>query len=205
MVEIIIATKNKGKVKEFNYFFKNIDISFRSLNDCFLIKKIIENGYTFEENAIIKAKTTAEILKKPVIADDSGLQVDYLNGAPGIYSSRYSGPNATDKTNREKLLDELINLKLFKERTARFVISLVFWDYKRGLIFKTNAACEGKIGFKEQGTSGFGYDSIFIPDGFEKTMAELTDDEKNRISHRGKALLKFRKFLLNDYLENKPK
>lgn len=194
-MEIVIATKNKGKVKEINHFFKDTDISFKSLNDFFQIPEIIEDGSTFEENAIIKAKTTSGILKKPVIADDSGLQVDYLNGRPGVYSSRYSGIDATDKTNRLKLLKEMENAKDLRERTARFVCSLVLWDSSDGLVFKTSGICEGTIGFEEKGDGGFGYDSIFIPSGFEKTMAQLTDDEKNRISHRGKALLSLHNFL----------
>ncbi|MDD3521172.1 MAG: XTP/dITP diphosphatase [Actinomycetota bacterium] len=200
-MEIVIATKNKGKVKEINHFFKNIDINFKSLNDYPQIPEIIENGNTFEENAIIKAKTTSEILNKPVIADDSGLQVDYLNGRPGIYSSRYSGIGATDKSNRLKLLGELESVKEPLKRTARFVCSMVLWESKKGLVFKTYGICEGTIGFKEKGEGGFGYDSIFIPSGFKKTMAQLTDDEKNSISHRGKALLNLHDFFITGYIK----
>ncbi|HAX18092.1 MAG TPA: non-canonical purine NTP pyrophosphatase [Actinobacteria bacterium] len=199
-MEIVIATKNKGKVREISHFFKDTDISFKSLNDYPEIPEIIEDGNTFEENAIIKAKTTAEILDKTVIADDSGLQVDYLNGRPGVYSSRYSGINADDRSNRIKLLNELNKEKNTLKRTARFVCSMVLWDSREGLIFKTSGICEGTIGFEEKGEGGFGYDSIFIPSGFEKTMAQLTNDEKNRISHRGKALLNLSDFLKTNYI-----
>ena len=199
-MEIVIATKNKGKVREISHFFKDTDISFKSLNDYPEIPEIIEDGNTFEENAIIKAKTTAEILDKTVIADDSGLQVDYLNGRPGVYSSRYSGINADDRSNRIKLLNELNKEKNPLKRKARFVCSMVLWDSREGLIFKTSGICEGTIGFEEKGEGGFGYDSIFIPSGFEKTMAQLTNDEKNRISHRGKALLNLSDFLKANYI-----
>lgn len=187
-MEIVLATKNMGKAREFRHFFKETYINFKSLNDYPKIPKIIESGRTFEENALIKARTTAVFLKSIAIADDSGLQVDFLNGNPGVHSSRYSGSNATDKQNRVKLLKELKNVNNISERIARFVCSLVLWDHKEGLIFKTTGVCEGAIGFEEKGEGGFGYDSIFIPSGFKKTMAELTDDEKNSISHRGKAL-----------------
>ncbi len=194
-MEIVLATKNTGKLREFRHFFKGADIFFKSLNDYFKIPEIIEDGQTFEENAIIKARTTAAFLQRFVIADDSGLQVDFLNGKPGVYSSRYSGSNSTDKANRQKLLKELKNVKNFLKRSARFKCSLVLWDYKEGLIFKTTESCEGAIGFEEKGVGGFGYDSIFIPSGFKKTMAELTEDEKNSISHRGKALKNLHDFL----------
>ena len=196
-MEIVIATKNKGKVKEIIHFFKNTDIYFKSLNDFPDIPEIMENGSTFEENAVIKAETTAEILKKPVIADDSGLQVDFLNGRPGVYSARYSGVNATDGSNRLKLLKELEDAKTTDKRSARFVCSLVLWDSRKGLVFKTSGICEGTIGFEEKGEGGFGYDSIFIPEGFEKTMAQLTNDEKNSISHRGKAMANLHDFLVD--------
>lgn len=195
-MEIVIATKNKGKVKEIIHFFRNADIYFKSLNDFSDIPEIMENGSTFEENAVIKAEAIAEILNKSVIADDSGLQVDFLNGNPGVYSARYSGVNATDRSNRLKLLKELENAKTSDNRSARFVCSLVLWDSRKGLIFKTSGICEGTIGFEEKGEGGFGYDSIFIPEGFEKTMAQLTDDEKNSISHRGKALANLHDFLI---------
>jgi len=198
-MEMIIATKNKGKVKEIKHFFKNLDITFKSLNDFMEIPEIIENGITFEENAIIKAKMIADFLNKSVIADDSGLEVDYLNGKPGIYSSRYSGDNATDESNRKKLLEALKDIKDPLKRTARFICSLVLWEPEKGLVFSTNGVCEGIIGFEEKGKGGFGYDSIFIPSGYKKTMAQLNGNEKNRISHRGKALSNLFDFFMSGY------
>lgn len=194
-MEIVLATRNPGKIREFRHFFKEIDVNFKSLNDYLKSPEIKEDGCTFEENAIIKAKTIAVFLKRLVAADDSGLQVDFLNGKPGVHSARYSGSSSTDESNRQKLLKELKNADSLSLRTARFKCSLVLWDYKEGLIFKTTETCEGFIGFDEKGEGGFGYDSIFIPSGSKKTMAELTEDEKNRISHRGKALKKLHNFL----------
>ena len=201
-MEIIIATKNEGKVKEIKHFLKNLNIVFKSLNDFIEVPEIVEDGISFEENAIIKAKKIANFLNKPVIADDSGLEVDYLNGKPGIYSSRYSGKNATDKSNRQKLLEELKELKDPLKRSARFVCSLVLWDPEKGLVFSTAGVCEGVIGFEEKGKNGFGYDSIFIPFGYKKTMAQLSKDEKNKISHRGKALSNLFDFFMSGYLKD---
>lgn len=192
---IIIATKNKGKVKEIWHFLKDLNINLLSLNDFENLPEIIEDGKNFKENSIKKAKITAETFQKLTLADDSGLEVDFLNGNPGVYSSRYSGENATDKSNRDKLLSELAEIKDLNERTARFVCHLVLWDPQRGLLFETDGFCEGWIGFEETGSGGFGYDCIFIPKGFNKTMAQLSKDEKNEISHRGKALKDFTGFI----------
>ena len=194
-ISIIIATKNKGKVKEIKHYLKDLNICLFSLNDFENLPEIIEDGKNFKENSIKKAKITAETFQKLTLADDSGLEVDFLKGAPGVYSSRYSGENATDKSNREKLLSELAEVKELNKRTARFVCHLVLWDPSKGPIFETDGICEGNIGFKEVGDSGFGYDSIFIPKGFYKTMAQLEKDEKNEISHRGKALKSFVEFM----------
>lgn len=192
---ILIATKNKGKVKEIWHFLKDLNISLLSLNDFENLPEIIEDGKNFKENSIKKAKIIAETFQKLTLADDSGLEVDFLNGNPGVYSSRYSGENATDKSNRDKLLSGLAEIKDLNERTARFVCHLVLWDPQRGLLFETDRFCEGWIGFEETGSGGFGYDCIFIPKGFNKTMAQLSKDEKNEISHRGKALKDFTGFI----------
>lgn len=195
MISLVIATKNEGKVREINHFLKDLGIKLYSLNDFNNPPEIVEDGRNFKENAIKKAEITAGILKKLTLADDSGLEVDFLMGSPGVFSSRYSGENATDESNRRKLIEELADIKDFSKRTARFVCHLVLWDPYKGLIFETDGICEGKIGFKEEGSGGFGYDSIFIPDEFSATMAELSEDEKNKISHRGKALNGFLEFL----------
>jgi XTP/dITP diphosphohydrolase len=201
MISLVVATKNKGKVREINYFLKDLNFKLYSLNDFNDLPDIVEDGKNFKENSIKKAEIAARILKKVTLADDSGLEVDFLCGSPGVYSSRYSGKNATDKSNREKLLKELKEVKDPSKRTARFVCHLVLWHPERGLLFETDGICEGKIGFKGAGSGGFGYDCIFIPDGFNVTMAELSEDEKNRISHRGKALKGFLDFIQNNNLD----
>jgi XTP/dITP diphosphohydrolase len=201
MISLVIATKNKGKIREINHFLKDLNIKLFSLNDFNDLPEIIEDGKNFKENSIKKAEITAKALKKLSLADDSGLEVDFLGGRPGVYSSRYSGKNATDKSNRIKLLAELAEVKNISKRTARFVCHLVLWDPKKGLLFETDGICEGKIGFKEIGSGGFGYDCIFIPNGFDVTMAELSEDAKNKISHRGKALKNFSDFLQKNKLD----
>lgn len=201
MISLVIATKNKGKVKEINHFLKDLNIKLFSLNDFFDLPDIIEDGKNFKENSIKKAEITAKTLKKLSLADDSGLEVDFLGGKPGVYSSRYSGKNATDKSNRIKLLSELEEVNDISKRTARFVCHLVLWDPQKGLLFETDGICEGKISFKETGSGGFGYDCIFIPEGFDVTMAELSEEEKNKISHRGKALKNFSDFLQKNKLD----
>jgi len=201
MISLVVATKNKGKVREINYFLKDLNFKLYSLNDFNDLPDIIEDGKNFKENSIKKAEITARILKKVTLADDSGLEVDFLCGNPGVYSSRYSGKDATDKSNREKLLLELAEVEDPDKRTARFVCHLVLWHPERGLLFETDGICEGKISFKEAGNGGFGYDCIFIPEGFNVTMAELSEYEKNKISHRGKALKSFLDFLQNNNLD----
>ncbi|MCL5069691.1 MAG: XTP/dITP diphosphatase [Actinobacteria bacterium] len=198
---LVIATKNKGKFREIKHYLKDSNINLLSLNDFEEIPEIVEDGRSFRENSLKKARIIAKALKKPALADDSGLEVDFLNGNPGVYSSRYSGEGATDKSNRDKLLSELSNIKDLEGRLARFVCHLVFWDPQKGLLFETDGVCEGNIGFEETGSGGFGYDCIFIPRGFDRTMAQLSEDEKNKISHRGKALKKFASFIEeNKYL-----
>ena len=201
MISLVIATKNKGKVREINHFLKDLNIKLFSLIDFNDLPTIIEDGKNFKDNSIKKAKITAKALKKLSLADDSGIEVDFLGGSPGVYSSRYSGKNATDKSNRIKLLSELAEVKDISKRTARFVCHLVLWDPQKGLLFETDGICEGKISFKETGSGGFGYDCIFIPDGFDVTMAELSEVAKNKISHRGKALKDFSDFLKKNNLD----
>ena len=204
MISLVIATKNKGKVREINHFLKDFDVRLFSLNDFNDLPDIIEDGKNFQDNSIKKAEVTANALKRLALADDSGLEVDFLGGKPGVYSSRYGGENATDKSNRMKLLSELAEVKDIRKRSARFVCHMVLWDPEAGLLFETDGICEGKIGFEEIGEGGFGYDCIFIPDGYDLTMAELSEDEKNKISHRGKALKNFSDFFkknIQDFLD----
>jgi XTP/dITP diphosphohydrolase len=196
-LEIVIASKNKGKIEEIKRYNKDIKkiewLTYKNLKGMPDIKEI---GDSFLDNAIIKAEAVLKFSGKSALADDSGLIVDALDGKPGIYSSRYAGPDATDKDNRDKLLGELKEIKDFFKRTARFICSMIYWDAEEGLIFKTEGVCEGRISFEEKGYGGFGYDPIFIPEGFDRTMAQLSRDEKNKISHRGRALADFFDFIV---------
>lgn len=187
-LEFVIASSNKHKIKEINAILAQHNINLLSLDDVGLAGiEIEETGSTFEENAFIKAREVMKLTGKIALADDSGLMVDALNGAPGVYSARYSGVGATDKTNNELLKKNMSNIN-WNDRKAKFVsvIALVFPDGREGLY---KGICEGLIGFEEVGENGFGYDPLFIPDTeTEKTYAQLTDDEKNKISHRARAL-----------------
>ncbi len=196
-MEIVIASKNKGKIEEIKTYRDSACgiewLTFKDFND---FPDIEETGDSFLDNAIIKSKALAEHTGKAALADDSGLIVDALDGMPGVRSSRYAGPDATDKENRDKLLKALKDIRDASKRTARFICSMILWSPGDGLVFKTDGICEGRIGFKEKGTGGFGYDRIFIPSGHDMTMAQLGHSEKNRISHRGIALAYFYDFIV---------
>lgn len=185
MKEVIVATKNPGKIQEFKEFFSDFGVRVKSLLDLPQAIEIDETGSTFEANALIKARTIAKIFQVDCIADDSGLEVDYLKGAPGIYSARYAG-NHDDEANNEKLLRELKGVPL-KQRTARFVcaIAYVTKDLKETVVRGT---VEGVIGFERRGNNGFGYDPLFYIPQYNKTFAEMSVDEKQALSHRGNAL-----------------
>jgi len=196
-VEIVIASKNNGKIEEIKTYRDSANgIKWLTYKDFEGFPDVEETGDSFLDNAIIKARSIAEHTGKPALADDSGLIVDAIDGKPGVKSSRYAGPDATDKKNRVKLLNALENIKDKSKRTARFICSMILWDPDDGLIFKTDGVCEGMIGFKEKGNRGFGYDCIFIPSGYDRTMAQLGNSEKNRISHRGIALAYFYDFIV---------
>ncbi len=196
-MEIVIASKNKGKIEEIKTYRDSANgIKWLTYIDFKGFPDVEETGDSFLDNAIIKAKTIAKYTGKPALADDSGLIVDSLDGKPGVRSSRYAGPDATDKKNRIKLLKALKNIKDETKRSARFICSMILWDPRDGLVFKTDGVCEGRIGFKEKGSRGFGYDCIFIPSGYDRTMAQLGNSEKNRISHRGIALAYFYDFIV---------
>lgn len=201
-MEIVIASKNKGKIKEIRHFFSNSllpqniqNIKWLTFEDFEDFPEVDEGSASFVENAKLKAQLAAEFTGKTALADDSGLEVDALDGKPGVTSSRFSGSDATDEKNRKKLLAELKEISLIKKRSARFRCVMALCSPGNDFINITEGVCEGKIGFTETGESGFGYDSIFIPEGFNKTMAELSNSEKNSISHRGKALEELAKFL----------
>jgi XTP/dITP diphosphohydrolase len=189
--EVIIATKNAGKVKEFQTLFAEKEVEVKSLLDFENAPDVEETGETFAENAILKAETIANYLNKVVIADDSGLVVDALNGKPGVYSARYAGEHKNDKENIAKVLEELKGVP-FEKRTARFHCALAVAIPRQRTVV-VEGTCEGYIAEAPTGTNGFGYDPIFYVPEKQKTMAELSKEEKNKISHRANALKKLEK------------
>ena len=195
MQEIVFATTNPGKVRELQHFFTNHSYKILSLNDFFEkdnLPDVLETGSTFAENAAIKARAYFEMLKLPVIADDSGLVVPALNGEPGIYSARYAGENANDRENNKKLLSKLDGISK-EQRRAYFVCELVLIDNKLEKLF--SGQTWGEIIEQERGNNGFGYDPLFYLPELKKTFAELELQEKSRYSHRGKALRSLVDFL----------
>ena len=188
---ILIATSNEGKLKEIKQILGDIvSIKFYTLSD---VKSenfdVEENGSTFRENALIKAKAYAEKFGLTTLADDSGLEIDYLKGAPGVKSARYAGAGAKDADLYNKVLKELKGVSP-EDRAARFKCVVCLYDPKDLSCIFSEGTCEGMIATKPSGNNGFGYDPIFIPNGFEpKTIAELESEIKNSISHRGKALM----------------
>ncbi|WP_426983412.1 XTP/dITP diphosphatase [Bacillus cabrialesii] len=193
MKEAIIATHNPGKVKEFKEILEPKGYDVKSLAEIGFTEEIEETGHTFEENAILKAEAVARAVNKMVIADDSGLSIDNLGGKPGVYSARYAGEQKDDQANIDKVLRELKGIEK-EQRTARFRCALAVSI--PGAETKTvEGHVEGYIAEEPRGEYGFGYDPIFIVKDKDKTMAELTSDEKNKISHRADALKKLSKLL----------
>jgi XTP/dITP diphosphohydrolase len=181
---IVLATTNRGKTQEFRELLKNFPIEIKDLGDFGPIPEVIEDGETFDDNAYKKAAFTAKVLGFPAMADDSGLCVDALDGAPGVYSARYAGEGATDQENVAKLLDALKNEE---NRKAAFqcVISIAV---PTGAALTYESSCEGVLTREPMGENGFGYDPLFFFPELNKTFAQLTIAEKGEISHRGKAL-----------------
>lgn len=184
--KIIFATGNQGKMKEIREIMSDISDKIKSLKEEGITADIDENGTTFEENAIIKAKTICEMTGEIVLADDSGLEVDYMDKKPGVLSARYLGEDTPYSVKNATIIKNLENAK-GEERSARFVcvIAAAFPD---GRIFTTRATVEGLIGYEEQGDNGFGYDPIFYVPEYSMTTAQMDSVQKNKISHRGKAL-----------------
>lgn len=194
MKELIVATKNEGKVREFRELFSAYDIEVKSLLEfAEEINDIEETGSTFSENATIKAEAIAAQYNIAVIADDSGLEIDALNGAPGIYSARYAGDDKDDAKNLNKVMNELQGVPM-EERTARFICAIAVARPGKDTFVK-HGVCEGRIALEPIGTNGFGYDPIFIPENSERTMAQHTSEQKNSISHRHRAILKLEEWL----------
>jgi len=184
-MKLVFATGNKGKLKEAREIFQGYEII--SIKDLAADFDPEETGDTFLQNAVIKAEAAAKLAcEVDVLSDDSGLVVPALGGAPGVYSSRYGGEDGNDLKNRKKLLLEMDGVK---DRRAYFQCTAVLLKSDGSATVKTGR-CHGTIGFKEVGSGGFGYDPLFLPDGYEKTMAELTPDQKNSLSHRGIAFRK---------------
>lgn len=184
--KIIFATTNDGKLKEIKLILQDLNYDIISMKEAGLNIDIVEDGQTFEENAIIKAKTIMELTGEIVLADDSGLEVDALNKEPGIYSARYLGSETPYSTKNQYIIDKLKD-KVNEERSARFVCVIAL-AYPSGEIITRRATIEGIIADKEAGTNGFGYDPIFYIPEYNCTSSELTLDQKNKISHRGLAL-----------------
>lgn len=181
---IIIASNNEGKLREFRKLLEPFGFDVVSMREAGFTGEIVEDGDTFEENAHIKARTIFEKLNVPTIADDSGLVIDFLNGAPGVYSARYAGEGASDKERCEKVLEEMHGVAR-PLREARFVCSIYF-IYAEDDEYSVSGSCEGYIGDEMIGKNGFGYDPIFMLDD-DESMATIDEDEKNKISHRAKA------------------
>ncbi|MDR7869238.1 MAG: XTP/dITP diphosphatase [Tissierellaceae bacterium] len=194
--KLILSTNNNHKVEEIKNILKDMPIEVLSKNDAGISSfDVDEDGTTLEENSIKKAKVLADKVEYMVMADDSGLFVDALDGAPGVYSSRYAGEEGNDDKNNIKLLNELKDISK-EDRTASFltVIALITEDKE---VYTVRGECKGYIGFEPKGDNGFGYDPLFIPHGYDKTFSELGDNIKNKISHRAKALEEIKVLMSN--------
>ena len=193
-MKLVLATRNQDKVREISEILKIEDgIELLSLHNYPDAPDVVEDGKTYEENAIKKASTLAEYTGHLTIADDSGLEVDALDGAPGVHSARYAGENASDRDRVVKLLDALQNVP-GDRRSGRFICAMAIAD-PLAQVLVVRGVCEGRIIRMPRGTEGFGYDPVFVPVGYDKTFAELGDEIKNQISHRAKALDEAKKLL----------
>jgi XTP/dITP diphosphohydrolase len=192
MTRVVLATRNKHKILEIRTILSDLPLEVLSLDDVTSVPPLKEEGTTFQENSLQKAQIVYAHTKLPTLADDSGLEVFYLNGRPGVISARYSGEGATDVLNNKKLLGEMMGVPP-RRRHAQFRAVLTFLDGSG--VEVTEGICPGALEESPRGTNGFGYDPIFRPDGFSRTYAELTADEKNTISHRAKALARMKDVL----------
>ena len=192
-MEIVLATRNRKKIEEIIRITQGLNVRILTLDDFPGCPETEEDGKTFEENAIKKAVTVSEYTGKPALADDSGLEVDALQGAPGTLSARYAGERANDQNNVEKLLKEMRSFPEY-DRKARFVCCIAL-AFPEGTINTFYGTSEGKIGTEPRGHGGFGYDPVFYPEGFSITFAEMSGERKDTLSHRGKALSKVKEHL----------
>ena len=183
-IPIVIATRNKGKIAEIRELLKDFPVIIKSLKDFGPIPEVVEDGETFEENAYKKASFTARVLGIPALADDSGLMVEALDGAPGVHSARFAGPHATDQERCRKLLETMRD----EEKRAAAFFCVISFAVPTGPALTYEGRCDGLLTREPQGENGFGYDPIFFFPPLEKTFAQLSREEKSRVSHRGKAL-----------------
>lgn len=186
MDRIIFATGNAGKMKEVREILKDLNVEVLSMKEAGIQADVEENGKTFQDNAVIKAREIMKISGEVVLADDSGLEIDYLNKEPGIYSARYMGEDTSYRIKNANLIERLQGVP-DEKRTARFVCAIAA-AFPDGSVETTEGTIEGRIGYEEKGENGFGYDPIFYVPEFGCTTAELTGEQKNQVSHRGKAL-----------------
>ncbi len=195
MKNIVVATRNKDKYNEIKEILKDMPFEVISMDEAgvYLTADIEETGKTFEENALIKAKKVCELTGEITIADDSGIEIDYLGGAPGIYSSRFGGKDATDFEKNKQILEMLEGVP-FEKRSARFTCAIAV-AYPDGNHFVVKGLCNGYIGYEPKGSNGFGYDPIFFVPEYGMTTAQMKPEEKHKISHRGNAL----RLMLNEF------
>ena len=199
-MKLVVGTYNAGKIKELNELLTDLPIEILGLDKFENIADVEETGETFAENAILKASSYARQTGLWALSDDSGLEVEALNAAPGVYSARYAGENAGDRDRIEKLLKELAETG-DAARRARFVCMMALADETGEIRFLAEGVCEGKIAGKQRGTNGFGYDPVFVPKDFEQTFGELSSTVKGKISHRARAIQKIIRFL-RDFTAN---
>lgn len=197
-MRFVLASNNKNKLREMGELLSELRIELVSQRDAGCSFEVDETGSTFEENAYLKAIAVTQATGLPAVADDSGLMVDALDGAPGIYSARYTGSHEdTDEARTAFLLEKLYGVE---NRTAKFV-SAICCTFPNGDVLQARGECAGMILFAPRGSNGFGYDPVFLPEGYERSMAELSAEEKNAISHRGKAMRKFMEELRDYYAD----
>lgn len=195
--KVIFATSNEGKMKEVRSILEGLDVEVFSMKEAGIFVEVVEDGTTFEENAAIKATAIQKECGEIVLADDSGLEVDYLNKEPGIYSARYMGEDTSYRIKNKSLIDRLEGVE-GEDRSARFVCAIAA-AFPDGTVEITRGTIEGQIGYEEKGENGFGYDPIFYVPEYGCTTAELTLEQKNEASHRGKALRKMKEIIRAKY------
>lgn len=195
--KVIFATSNEGKMKEVRAILEDLGMEVLSMKEAGISVDVVEDGTTFEENAVIKATEIQKVCGEIVLADDSGLEVDYLNKEPGIYSARYMGEDTSYKIKNQSLIDRLEGVE-DEKRTARFVCAIA-GAFPDGSVEVTRGTIEGQIGYEEKGENGFGYDPIFYVPEYGCTTAQLSPEQKNEVSHRGKALRLMKEVIRGKY------